>query len=161
MGGIVRFVSLQPFAGPSCIRHLIFYFRSYEQNCKQTIDFLDEQIIPPKAEAQKYPLLALVICAIAARAIKPERYQFFIGQSDNLIKDYFNGPAPDKLSLVAMMLLAAWTGRIRLWGFISSVAIELKLNESALQLGDRTIEQTEDMVERGRLWYTICCFDLT
>ncbi|TPX12711.1 uncharacterized protein E0L32_000888 [Thyridium curvatum] len=142
-------------------QHLIFYSRSYEQNCKETIEFLDEQIIPPKTEARKYPLLALVICAIAARAIKPERYQFFIGQSDNLIKDYFNGPAPDKLSLVAMMLLAAWTGRIRLWGFISSVAIELKLNESALQLGDRTIEQTEDMVERGRLWYTICCFDLT
>lgn len=58
------------------------------------------------------------------------------------------------------MLLSAWTGRTRLWGYVASIAAELGLNTAALQLHDDTVEQTVEAVERARTWFTLCCFDL-
>lgn len=133
---------------------------SYEHNCRTTIAFLNDQILPSSKEARQHPLLALAICTVASRAIRPRKYQYFIDESDKLIKGLFSGPAPDLLSIAALMVLAAWTGRIRLWGFIASLAVELKLNESALQLGEKSVEKTQDLIERARLWFSLCCFDL-
>jgi hypothetical protein len=40
------------------------------------------------------------------------------------------------------------------------MAAELKLNVAALQLKDSEVEQTEDLVDRARTWFSLCCFDL-
>ncbi|KAH6967825.1 hypothetical protein BKA56DRAFT_597241 [Ilyonectria sp. MPI-CAGE-AT-0026] len=129
-------------------------------SCRNVIAILDDQIYPSPNVLRRHSLMSTVICTIAARAIKPERYKFFLAKVDNLIKNTFDGPVPDLLDLWAMMLLAAWTGRTRLWGYIASIAGEMKLNEAALHCGNNGKGQTEETVERARTWFTLCCFDL-
>lgn len=90
----------------------------------------------------------------------PEKYQTCLEEADNLVKKTFSGPTPDLLSTKALMLLAAWTGRARLWGYVASVAAELKLNTAVLQLGDESLQPSEKTVDHARTWLTLCCFDL-
>lgn len=121
---------------------------------------MDDRIYSNITELRQHSLMSTVVCAIAARAIKPEKYQKYINDADEQIKQSFGGPTLTLVDIQAMMLLTAWTGRSRLWGYIGSVAIELGLNTAALQLGDDEVEHTQDMVERARTWFSICCFDL-
>ncbi|KAH8896861.1 hypothetical protein GQ53DRAFT_528128 [Thozetella sp. PMI_491] len=121
---------------------------------------MDDQVYPPMHILRRHPLLSTVICSVAARAIKPELYLFLLSEADNLIKDSFQGPTPDFYSLIAMILVTAWCGRFRLWCYVISVASELKLNEAALQLGENDMQNTEEVMERARTWFTLCCFDL-
>lgn len=133
---------------------------SFYENCRTTIGFMDDQTYSNTNDIRQHSLMSTVICAIAARAVKPEKYQTYIHDADEQIKQSFAGPTPDLLAVQAMMLLTAWTGRGRIWGYIGSVAIELGLNTAALQLGDDEIEHTHEIVERARTWFSICCFDL-
>lgn len=133
---------------------------SFDKNCRTVVGFLDDLVYPPPAILRQLPLLSTVICAIAAKAIKPDRFQTYVAEADHMIKNTFQGPTPDLLDLIAMMLLTAWTRRYRLWGYVASIAAELKLNECALQLEDDAFEQTEELVQRARTWLTLCCFDL-
>ncbi len=105
-------------------------------------------------------MMSTVVCAIASRAVKPERYLAFLEAADRLIQRTFQGPAPDLLCVKAIMLLSAWTGRARVWGYVASLASELKLHVAALQLDDESVEQNEELVDRARTWFTLCCFDL-
>ena len=133
---------------------------SFNKNCRTVIGFMDDQIYPPMCYLRRHALLSIVICIIAARAIKPEKYQIYIAHADDLLKDTFSGPTPDIHAFRAMMLLTAWTGRARLWGYVASVAAELDLNTAALQLGDDAVEETATLIERTRAWFSLCCFDL-
>jgi hypothetical protein len=133
-----------------------FFFNS----CRTVIAILDDQIYPSPGILRQHALMSTVICTIASRAVMPEKYKFFLDKVDNLIKKTFDGPVPDLVDVWAMMLLAAWTGRTRLWGYIASIAGEMKLNEAALYCGHGGKSQTEETVERARTWFTLCCFDL-
>jgi hypothetical protein len=90
----------------------------------------------------------------------PEKYQPCLERADDLVKKTFGGPTPDLLTTKALMLLTAWTGRSRLWGYVASIAAELKLNTAVLQLGDDTIDHSEETVDHARTWLSLCCFDL-
>jgi hypothetical protein len=133
---------------------------SFHNNCRTVIGFVDDQMYPPEAVVREHPLMSTVICVIASRAIIQEMYEAFLEEADDLVKKTFQGPVPDLLAVKAMMLLAVWSGRPRLWGYIASLAAELKLNTAALQLGDDAVEHTEEIVDQARTWLTLCCFDL-
>lgn len=105
--------------------------------------------------------MSTFICAISARAIRHAKYPAYLAEMDELVKKTFVGATPDIQSVIAVMLLSAWTGRTRLWGYVASLSAELGLNIAALQLGDETIEHTASLVHRARTWFTLCCFDLT
>lgn len=117
-------------------------------------------MLPPEGVIRNHPLMSTVICVIASRAVIPEMYETFLEEADNLVKKTFQGPVPDLLGVKAMMLLAVWSGRHRLWGYIASIAAELKLNTAVLQLGDETLDHTEETVDQARTWLSLCCFDL-
>src|SRR5262245_55230899 len=121
---------------------------SYRDECRTVVGFMDDQIYPPVHILRCHRLLSTVVCSVAARAIKPELYLFLLAEVDNLIKESFQGPTPDFYSLIAMTLVTAWCGRFRLWGYVISVAGELKLNEAALQLGENEAQQAEEVMER-------------
>jgi hypothetical protein len=87
--------------------------------CRNVISFLDEGIFAPPDILRHQPLLATVVCTIAARAIKSERCHIFLAKTYQYILSTFQGPTPSLLDLWAMMLLAAWTERARLWGYIT------------------------------------------
>lgn len=133
---------------------------SFDENCTTVIGFMDDQLYPQADVARQHALLSTVICLIASRAIMPEKYQLFLDEADNLVKKTFQGPTPDLLTAKALMLLAAWTGRPRLWGYVASIAAELRLNTAVLQLGDDAVKQAEDTVDHARTWLSLCCFDL-
>ncbi|KAL3449854.1 hypothetical protein BJX65DRAFT_272071 [Aspergillus insuetus] len=135
-------------------------YEFFYENCRNVVGFVDDQIYYPRDIAAQYPLMATVICIIAARAIRPEKYQVYLAEADEMIKNTFAGPAPDIHAVRALMLLTAWTGRTRLWGYVASLCAELGLNTAALQLGDDAVEHTADLVQRARTWFTLCCFDL-
>lgn len=122
---------------------------------------MDDQIYQPKGLVRQHPLMSTVMCAIAARAIKPAKYPVYLAEADELVKNTFVGTTPDIQALRAIMLLGALAGRTRLWGYVASLAAELGLNTAALQLGDDNIEHTAILVDRARTWFTLCCFDLT
>ncbi|ETS74222.1 hypothetical protein PFICI_14088 [Pestalotiopsis fici W106-1] len=132
----------------------------YNENCKTVIAFMDDQFYPPKDLVRQHPLLSTVICLIASRAIMPERYQSFLDEADDLVKKTFGGPTPDLLTVKALMLLAVWTGRSRLWGYVASVAAELRLNTAVIRLGDDAFQHSVDIVDHARTWLSLCCFDL-
>lgn len=129
------------------------------ESCRHVVAILDDEAYSSPRILRRHSLMSTVICTIAARAIKQESYEYFLAKADNLIKNTFDGPPLDTLDVHAMMLLAAWTGRTRLWGYIASIAGELKLDEAALQLGSG-ICHTEDLHVRARTWLSLCCFDL-
>lgn len=104
--------------------------------------------------------MSTVICAIAARAIKPGKYRQLLANIDQLITSTFQGPTPDLLTLYAILLYTVWTGRLRLLGYVASIAGEMKLHEAALQLDEEGVEHTEFLVSRARGWFTLCCIDL-
>jgi hypothetical protein len=133
---------------------------SFYVNCRHVTGFIDEQSYPSVERSRQHALLSIVICITAARAIRPEKYQTFVAEADELLKNTFSGRPPDIHAIRAMILLTAWTGRARLWGYVTSVSAEVGLNTAALQLGDDTVEHTADIVERARIWFTLCCFDL-
>lgn len=135
-------------------------YTCYRQKCRAVIACVDDQLEPPAPQLRQHPLMSTVICAIAARAIKPERYQAFVDAADALICKTFQGPPVDLLGFYAIMLLTAWTGRVRLWGYATSIAYDMKLNLAALQLSDDAVEKDEDSVASARAWFTLCCFDL-
>ncbi|KAJ0413377.1 hypothetical protein BJY00DRAFT_61260 [Aspergillus carlsbadensis] len=132
----------------------------FRENCRTVIGFVDIEMYFSHQIARKHPFMATVICVLASRAIRPEKYQTYLDAADELIKDTFAGPTPDCHFVRALMLLNAWTGRTRLWGYVASISAELGLNTAALQLGDTAIEITSDLVQRARTWFTLCCFDL-
>ncbi|RAK95080.1 fungal specific transcription factor domain-containing protein [Aspergillus ibericus CBS 121593] len=133
----------------------------FYENCRTVVGFMDDQIYHPKGLVRQHPLMSTVICAVAARAIKPEKYQSYLAEADELVKNTFVGPSPDIQAVRAMMLLGALAGRSRLWGYVASLAAELGLNTAALKLGEDDTEHTFSLVERARTWFTLCCFDLT
>jgi hypothetical protein len=100
--------------------------------------------------------MSTVVCAIASRATRPEKYQRYIAETDKLIMNTF----PDLLSVYAMISFTAWTSRARLLGYIASVSTEMKLQEAAIRLGDEDAEHTQVLVSRARCWFTLCCLDL-
>ncbi|KAM0806807.1 putative Transcription factor domain-containing protein [Seiridium cardinale] len=132
----------------------------FDANCTTVIGFMDDQLYPPIGVVKQHPLMSTIICLVASRAVMPEKYQACLEVADDLVKRTFGGPTPDLLTVKALMLLAAWTGRPRLWGYVASIAAELKLNAAVLQLGDATIDLTEETVDRARTWLSLCCFDL-
>lgn len=121
---------------------------------------MDDHIYPPVSVIRRHPLLSTTICTIAARALMPGRYRSFVDEGDALICKTFQGLHVDLLSFYAIMLLTAWTGRARLWGYAASVAYDMQLHLSALQFRDEAVESTESVVERARAWFTLCGFDL-
>jgi hypothetical protein len=129
-------------------------------NCRTTISVVDDQLFAPAVVIRQHPLISTVICAIASRAIKPGRYFQLVTEADRLVASTFQGPPPDILSLYAILLFALWTGRIRLLGYAASVAVEMRLHEAALQLGEEGAELTENLITRARAWLTLCCLDL-
>ncbi|OOF96692.1 hypothetical protein ASPCADRAFT_129766 [Aspergillus carbonarius ITEM 5010] len=133
----------------------------FYENCRTVVAFMDDQIYQPKGLVRQHPLMSTVMCAIAARAIKPAKYPVYLAEADELVKNTFVGTTPDIQALRAIMLLGALAGRTRLWGYVASLAAELGLNTAALQLGDDNIEHTAILVDRARTWFTLCCFDLT
>lgn len=130
-------------------------------HCSTTVSVVDEQLFSPPALVRDHPLMSAVICAIAARAIKPEKYLQLLAKIDQLITTTFQGSTPDFLTLYAILLYTVWTGRLRLLGYVASIAGEMKLHEAALQLGEENVEHTEELVSRARGWFTLCCIDLT
>lgn len=135
--------------------HDFFY-----HSCRNVISFWDEGVFAPPDILRHQPLMATVVCTIAARAIKPDKYNVLLAKADQQILSTFQGPTPSLLDLWAMMLLAAWTGRARMWGYIASIAGELRLHEAALRFDDGVTEHTQEIVGRARAWFTLCCFDL-
>lgn len=133
---------------------------SYDENCTTVIGFMDDQLYPPADVVRRHPLMSTVICLVAARAIMPEKYQSLLEEADDLVKGTFQGPPPDLLTAKALMLLAVWTGRSRLWGYVASITAEQKLNTAVIQLGDGTIQHSEETVDHARTWLSLCCFDL-
>ncbi|PYI07542.1 hypothetical protein BO78DRAFT_396400 [Aspergillus sclerotiicarbonarius CBS 121057] len=133
----------------------------FYENCRTVVGFMDDQIYQPKGLVRQHPLMSTVICAIAARAIRPEKYPAYLAEADELVKNTFVGATPDIQAVRAIMLLSALAGRTRLWGYAASLAAELGLNTAALQLGEDDTEHTSSLVERARTWFTLCCFDLT
>ncbi|PWY87961.1 hypothetical protein BO94DRAFT_565816 [Aspergillus sclerotioniger CBS 115572] len=131
----------------------------FYENCRTVVGFMDDQIYQPKGLVRQHALMSTVICAIAARAIKPAKYRVYLADADELVKNTFVGATPDIQAVRAIMLLGALAGRTRLWGYVASLAAELGLNTAALQLGD--VEHTSSLVDRARTWFTLCCFDLT
>lgn len=134
---------------------------SFYNNCRDVVAFIDDQIYPPQRLARRHALISTFICAISARAIRHAKYPTYLAEVDELVKKTFVGATPDLQSVIAVMLLSAWTGRTRLWGYVASLSAELGLNVAALQLGDESIEHTASLVYRARTWFTLCCFDLT
>ncbi|KAF7516461.1 hypothetical protein G7054_g14143 [Neopestalotiopsis clavispora] len=132
----------------------------YHENCKTVIAFMDDQFYPPVDILRQHPLLSTVICLIASRAIMPEKYQSFLDEADDSVKKTFGGPTPDLLTVKSLMLLAVWTGRSRLWGYVASIAAELKLNTAVIRLGDDAFQQSIESVDHARTWLSLCCFDL-
>jgi hypothetical protein len=104
--------------------------------------------------------MSAVISAIASRAVRPETYQSHVAAVDNLIMQTFQGPLTDLLGVYAMIVFVTWTGRTRLMGYVVSVATELKLHEAAIVIGDQDTEHTPELVEKARVWFTLCCLDL-
>lgn len=131
------------------------------ENCSTIIAVIDDYLFSQTDVVKQHPLMSTVICGIAARAVKPARYHHYVAEADKLIMSTFQGPSPDLLSIYAMMMFSTWAGRPRLLGYIASLSNELKLNEAAIILGDEDAEHTEDLVGRGRCWFTLCCLDLT
>ncbi|KUL85970.1 hypothetical protein ZTR_06494 [Talaromyces verruculosus] len=129
-------------------------------HCSTTVSVVDEQLFSPPTMIREHPLMSTVICAISARAIKPEKYLQLLAKIDQLITTTFQGPTPDFLTLYAILLYTVWTGRLRLLGYVASIAGEMKLHEAALQLGEEDVEHTEDLVSRARGWFTLCSLDL-
>jgi hypothetical protein len=129
-------------------------------HCSTIVSVVDEQLFSPPVMIRDNPLISTVICAIAARAIKPEKYLQLLAKVDQLITTTFQGPTPEFLTLYAVLLYTVWTGRLRLLGYVASVAGEMKLHEAALQLGEDGVEHTEVLVSRARGWFTLCCIDL-
>lgn len=129
-------------------------------NCSTVVSVIDDQLYSPSETIKNHPFMSAVICAIASRAVRPAKYQEYVAAVDKLIMHTFQGPAPDLLGVQAMILFATWTGRIRLIGYIVSVATELKLHEAAILIGDENTEYTPDLVGRARTWFTLCCLDL-
>ncbi|KKK20388.1 hypothetical protein AOCH_005226, partial [Aspergillus ochraceoroseus] len=136
-------------------------YHFFRENCYNVIGFMDDELYKTQSFVRQHPLTSTAICVIAARAIRQERYQTYLAHAHELIKNTFVGPTPDIHAVRAMMLLTAWTGQSRLWGYIGSVSTELGLNTAALQLGDEAVAHTADLVQRARTWFTLCCFDLT
>ncbi|KAL2825076.1 hypothetical protein BDW59DRAFT_76583 [Aspergillus cavernicola] len=132
----------------------------FHENCRTVVGFMDDQIYQAHNRITQHGLMGSVICTIAARAIRPDKYKAYLATADELIKNSFAGPTPDIYFVSALMLLTAWTGRTRLWGYTASLSAELGLNTAALQLGDDAIEHTPSLVQRARTWFTLCCFDL-
>ncbi|KAJ9151755.1 Fungal transcriptional regulatory protein, N-terminal [Pleurostoma richardsiae] len=132
----------------------------FYENCRHVTGFVDDQLCSQADVLRQHPLLSTVICVVAARAIKPEKYQEYVSHADELIKNTFSGPSPDLTAVQAIMLLTAWTGRNRLWGYVASIAAEIGLNTAALQLGDDAVAHSALLVERARTWFSLCCFDL-
>jgi len=136
---------------------LYAFFRS---NCTTVVAVIDDQLYSPASVIRQHPLMSTVICAIASRAIRPEKYQRYIAETDKLIMNTFHGPVPDLLSVYAMIIFTAWTSRTRLLGYIASISTEMKLHEAAIRLGDEDAEHTQVLVSRARCWFTLCCLDL-
>lgn len=136
------------------------FFAFFMDHCRTVVSVVDDQLFSPSAEIRQHPLMSTVICTIASRAIKPDRYSQLVTEVDRLIATTFQGPTPDLLSLYAILLFALWTGRIRLLGYVASIAGEMKLHEAALQLGEEFTEHTESLVTRARAWFTLCSVDL-
>ncbi|KAI4604168.1 hypothetical protein KJ359_000296 [Pestalotiopsis sp. 9143b] len=132
----------------------------FNENCKSVVGFMDDQFYPPMSVIGQHSLLSTVICLVASRAIMPEKYQSYLDEADELVKKTFGGPTPDLLTVKALMLLAVWTGRSRLWGYVASIAAELKLNAAVIQLGDNTSQHSVETVDHARTWLSLCCFDL-
>lgn len=132
---------------------------SFYENCRSTISFLDDTILPLDVVRQS-PLYLAAICTIACRGINPELYPACLSEMEDLIKDTFNGPTPSILALKGIMLYAGWHQRIRLFGYVMSIALELGLNTSVLQLEDEEVPQSEDAIDRARTWLSLCVFDL-
>ncbi|KAH8669091.1 hypothetical protein BX600DRAFT_267017 [Xylariales sp. PMI_506] len=130
------------------------------EHCTSIVAFLDDQIFQDSDALRGLPFMSTVICLISARAIQPTKYQSLIAEADELTKITFDGPVPDLLTLQAMMLFAAWTGRQRLWGYIASIAAELKLDADAIRLKDDFKEQSRESINRARTWFSLVCFDL-
>ncbi|KAH8669088.1 hypothetical protein BX600DRAFT_497041 [Xylariales sp. PMI_506] len=136
------------------------FYNFFDENCRTVISFWDDEMLPPIHIARQLPLMSTAICLIASRAIRPEKYTFLLREADEIVRDSFSGPTPDMLFVKALILLTAWTGRTRLWGYAASVAAELRLNTAALQLGDNSIEHSEELVDQARTWFSLCVFDL-
>jgi hypothetical protein len=124
------------------------------------IAFFDDQIFSHEYAIRGHPLMSSAICVVTAKAIQPGNYPAYLAWADNLIKDTFQGTAPDIMAVKAMMLLAAWTGRSRLWGYIASLAAELGLNVAAIKLEDDSVDKDKELIDRARTWFSLCCFDL-
>ncbi|KAH8205255.1 hypothetical protein TruAng_000502 [Truncatella angustata] len=116
----------------------------FDENCTSVIAFMDDQLYPAGDTVRRHVLLSTLL----------------LEEADDIVKRTFQGPTPDLSTTKALMLLTAWTGRSRLWGYVASIAAELKLNTAVLQLGDNTVHQTEESVDHARTWLSLCCFDL-
>ncbi|RAH65885.1 fungal specific transcription factor domain-containing protein [Aspergillus aculeatinus CBS 121060] len=134
-------------------------YNFFDEHCRTVIAFMDDQLYSAAHVIRKQPLMATVICVIASKAVRPENYATYLVAADQIISTTFSG-AIDLYTVQAMMLLAAWTGRHRLWGYVASIAVELGLNVAALKLGDGSVEHTADLVGSARTWFSLCCFDL-
>ncbi|KAJ5578606.1 uncharacterized protein N7459_007570 [Penicillium hispanicum] len=129
-------------------------------NCSTIISVVDDQLFSATEAIRNHSLMSAVICAVASRAVHPERYLSKVAAVDNLIMQTFQGPTLDLLAVYAMIIFATWTGRARLMGYIVSVATELKLHEAAILIGNQDTEHTPELVEGARAWFTLCCLDL-
>ncbi|OJJ97590.1 hypothetical protein ASPACDRAFT_45682 [Aspergillus aculeatus ATCC 16872] len=134
-------------------------YNFFDEHCRTVIAFMDDQLYSAAHVIRKQPLMATVICVIASKAVHREKYTTYLVAADQMIGTTFSG-AIDLYTVQAMMLLAAWTGRHRLWGYVASIAAELGLNVAALHLGDVSVEHTADLVGSARTWLSLCCFDL-
>ncbi|PYI19536.1 hypothetical protein BO99DRAFT_384308 [Aspergillus violaceofuscus CBS 115571] len=132
---------------------------SFDEHCRTVIAFMDDQLYSAAHVIRTQPLMATVICVIASKAVRPENYTTYLGAADQIINTTFSG-AIDIYTVQAMMLLAAWTGRHRLWGYVASIAVELGLSVAASNLADVSVEHTADLVGLARTWFSLCCFDL-
>ncbi|RAH76531.1 hypothetical protein BO86DRAFT_451604 [Aspergillus japonicus CBS 114.51] len=131
----------------------------FDEHCRTVIAFMDDQLYSAAHVIRTQPLMATVICVIASKAVRPENYTTYLGAADQIINTTFSG-AIDIYTVQAMMLLAAWTGRHRLWGYVASIAVELGLSVAASNLADVSVEHTADLVGLARTWFSLCCFDL-
>ena len=132
---------------------------SFYRKCRSTISFFDDTI-PSLEVARQTPIYLAAICTIAARGSNPQLYQACLSELDDLIKNTFEGPAPNLFALKGIMLFLGWHRRPRLFGLAMSIALELGLNTSVLQLEDEDISQSEEAVDRARTWLSLCVFDL-
>ncbi|PYH48086.1 fungal specific transcription factor domain-containing protein [Aspergillus saccharolyticus JOP 1030-1] len=131
----------------------------FDEKCRTVIAFMDDQLYSAAHIVRKHPLMSTVICVIASKAVRPDKYASYLAAADRLISATFSG-AVDLHTVQAMMLLVAWTGRHRLWNYIISLAVELGLNRAARSLADVSIEHTADLVGSARTWFSLCSFDL-